>query len=143
MTDKEKGIEVLKEIGRNQAINYRMLSISEAHDGTTRIANENKIPKFKIRDWGNEMVGCSVHADGHVWTLLQPYNGNSYPQNPSEMRAQWGLCHTKDPNKAKPYIEPLGTSGLYMTGECCLWTDGFVYKSKIDNNSWTPDGYPQ
>ena len=83
-----------------------------------------------------------VQDEGQVWLLLQPHNAANYEGRPSTLRALWGLAHTKDPAKAKPYMAPEGTSGLYHADECVLWTDGKVYKSTVDNNSWTPDGYP-
>ena len=51
------------------------------------------------------------------------------------------VYHTKDPAKAKPYVAPYGTSGLYDKDEVCLWTDGIVYKSLVDNNAYSPADY--
>ena len=77
--------------------------------------------------------------------VIQPHNAAHYEGRPSTLRALWGLAHTKDPARAKPFVEPLGTSGLYMTGECC--TDpgaedpAAVYRSKVDNNAYAPSAY--
>ena len=30
-----------------------------------------------------------------------------------------------------------------MTETIIVWTDGVVYVSTVDNNSWTPADYPQ
>ena len=43
---------------------------------------------------------------------------------------------------AKPYMASNGTSGMYMTGECCT-ENGVTYCSTIDNNVWPPADYPQ
>ena len=71
--------------------------------------------------------------EAQVWTLIQPHNAADYEGRPSTLRALWGLCHTKDPAKAKPWVNPEGTSGMYMKDECYLDTDGTVYRSLQDN----------
>ena len=55
--------------------------------------------------------------------------------------ALWSLQHTKDPERAEPYLAPNGQSGMYMTGECCT-EGGHVWRSTMDNNVWAPSGYP-
>ena len=68
-----------------------------------------------------------------MWTLIQPHNAANYQGRPADLRALWGLCHTKDPAKAKPWVDAYGTSGMYMTGECYRAEDGTVYRAKQDN----------
>lgn len=113
-------------------------------DGTALIYNEDDIPEFNPdkHQYLNWNTGEVVRDDGQVWQLIQPYDSNIYKDHPKDMRAQWGLCHTKNPLKAKPYVEPLGRSGMYMKGECCIAKDGSVRRSKIDNNVWPPTEYP-
>lgn len=41
------------------------------------------------------------------------------------------------------YVQPTGAHDTYNTGDLMRYTDGKVYESTIDNNSWTPDTYPQ
>jgi hypothetical protein len=110
---------------------------------TELIAEEDYIPDFNHqKDYSSWKVGYPVHDEGQVWILLQPHNASHYDGRPSSLRAMWGLAHTKDASKAKPYVAPYGTSGLYMIDECCMWTDGKVYKSIIDNNAYDPEAYP-
>lgn len=53
------------------------------------------------------------------------------------------LPHT-DPAKAKPFIQPQGAHDAYQKGECCLWTDGKVYRSIMEGaNAYSPEAYPQ
>ena len=110
---------------------------------TEIIDREFAAPHFDAaKDYSQWPVNAPVQDEGQVWLLLQPHNAADYEGRPATLRALWGLAHTKDPAKAKPYVAPEGTSGLYHTDECALWTDGKVYKSTVDNNCWTPDGYP-
>lgn len=112
-------------------------------DGTAIIEEEQYIPDFNPdkHQYLNWNKGECVRDNGQVWQLIQPYDSNVYKDRPENMRAQWGLCHTKNPKKAKPYVEPQGTSGMYMKDECCLEND-IVYVSTIDNNVWHPESYP-
>ena len=58
------------------------------------------------------------------------------------MRAQWGIAHTTNPEKAKPYIKPEGTSGICLKGECCIDLDGKVYRCIVDQTDHRPTEYP-
>ena len=141
MESKEFVLNKMKEIGLNSAIEFQ----KEAPNlnGTEIIDKENSVPDFNpdIHQYLNQTKGECVRDNGQVWQLLQPYNSNTYKEHPENLRTQWSLCHTKDPLKAKPYMAPLGQSGMYMTGECCI-ENNKIYRSKIDNNVWTPSGYP-
>lgn len=111
-------------------------------DGTAIIDRESDIPDFDpAKQYLNWAAGSVVRDNDQVWKLLQPYDSTIYTDKPENLRTQWGICHTKDPAKAKPYIEPLGQSGVYMKDECCKVSDD-VYKSLIDNNVWEPTSYP-
>lgn len=111
---------------------------------TEIIDREISAPAFDPqKDYSAWPVNAPVQDDGQVWLLLQPHNADDYQGRPSSLRALWGLAHTKNPAAAKPYVAPYGTSGLYSKDECCLWTDGVVYVSTVDNNSWAPADYPQ
>lgn len=71
--------------------------------------------------------------------LIQPYDSNTYTDEPEQLPAQWAPYWSKDPKNAKPFIS-LSTAP-YMTGDCC--TDaGHVYASKEDNNVWSPTDQP-
>ncbi len=55
--------------------------------------------------------------------------------------AIYSIKHTQDPKRAKPYMTPNGTSGMYMAGDCAV-DAGHVRRSGIDNNVWRPTEYP-
>lgn len=141
MTNQELVLDMIKAQGKADALSLRSRAIDM--NGTAIIAEERKIPSFDFtKDYTNWSVNSPVQDEGQVWLLLQPYNASHYDGRPSTLRAMWGLAHTKDAAKAKAYVAPYGTSGLYMLDECCVWTDGKVYKSVIDNNAYDPEVYP-
>lgn len=135
-----------KERGRTDALDLRLRSPDL--DGTGLIAEERKAPVFDPqKDYSDWPVGAPVRefVDGEyqVFSLLQPHNASHYPNStPSNARALWSLCHTTDPMKAKPYVAPLGISGLWMFNECCTG-NGRVYQSAVDNGAYAPSEYPQ
>lgn len=137
---KEFVLNHMKEIGK-EAVAAMQAEAPEL-DGTAIIDRESDIPDFDpSKQYLNWKTGSVVRDGGQVWKLIQPYDSTIYTDTPDKMRAQWGLCHTKDPAKAKPYIAPLGQSGTYMIGECCT-VEEVIYRSKIDNNVWNPPEYP-
>ena len=129
---KTEAVTKMKEKGADDALDLR--GRASTMDGTAIIAEESKVPDFDAtKDYSACPVGTPVADEGQVWKLIQPYNAANYQGRPSTLRALWGLCHTKDPAKAKPWVAPLGTSGMYMTGECYKAADGKVYRCKQDN----------
>lgn len=112
--------------------------------GTALIAEEEKVPAWsKTADYSGEHVGIPVSDEGQVWTLIIPHQAADYEGGPSSLRALWGLAHTKDPAKAKPWVASHGTSGWYMAGECCTYEhpiDGLLHVNRctVDNNEYPP-----
>ena len=141
MESKEYVLDKMRDVGLRSAENLQ--ENAPDMNGTQLIDREGDIPDFDPdkHQYLNWAIGTCVRDDGQVWQLVQPYDSTVYKDPPDEMRAQWSLCHTKDPAKAKPYVAPEGTSGMYMKDECCT-EGGKVYRSKVDNNVWTPSEYP-
>lgn len=141
MTNKDLILGVMREQGRSDALSLR--SRAADMDGTSIIAEETKIPSFDPnKDYTAWPVGAPVADEGQVWTMIQPHNAANYQGRPSTLRALWGLAHTKDPAKAKPWVDPLGTSGMYMAEECYLAKDGTVYRCKADNTVYDAAALP-
>lgn len=129
---KDEAIEKMKEKGADDATALR--TKANTMTGTEIIAAEIAVPDFDAtKDYSACPVGTPVADEGQVWTLIQTYNAANYSGRPSTLRAQWGLCHTTDPTKAKPWVDAYGTSGMYMKGECYKAADGKVYRCKQDN----------
>lgn len=127
-----KLVEIFYNLGKHDA----QLLREEAKDltGTQIIAREMSIPAFdSAKDYSGWPVGAPVTDEDQVWLLIQPYNAANYPGRPSTLRALWGLAHTKDPVKAKAWVDAYGTSGVYMKDECYKDEDGNVWKSLQDN----------
>lgn len=134
----------MKSLGKADALDL-LSRIPELTD-TQIIDEEEKIPQYdNAKDYtGYEANVFCVRDEDQVWVLLQPYNAASYPDTrPSGLRAMWGLKHTKNPKKAKPYVLPYGTSGMYMKDECYIDEDDTVWISGIDNNAYTAAEYPE
>lgn len=125
-------LNVFRSAGRAAALELR--STAAALTGTQIIDREIDAPAFDPqKDYSSWPVGSPVRDDDQVWLLIQPYNAAHYPQHPAELRALWGLAHTTNPEKAKPWVDPYGTSGMYMEGECYIDENGVVWRC-LDNN---------
>ena len=144
MTNKDIVLNAMRSQGRADALDLRNRAADM--DGTAIIAEEEKIPQFDgQKDYSAWKAGAPVYEviDGErqVFTLIQPYNAANYSGTPSTLPAIWSIRHTKDPQKAKPWLAPNGTSGLYMKDECCT-ENGKTWSSAQDNNAFAPSAYP-
>ena len=129
---KDEAIEKMKEKGADDAAALR--TKANTMTGTEIIAAEIAVPDFDAtKDYSACPVGTPVADEGQVWKLIQPYNAANYSGRRTTLRALWGLCHTTDPAKAKPWVDANGTSGMYMKDECYKAADGKVYRCKQDN----------
>ena len=144
MMTKTESLEKMKEKGAYDAQQLQTKAAAGTVTQTEIIDEEIAVPAFDpTKDYSAWPVNSPVSDEGQVWLLLQPYNAANYDGRPSTLRALWGLAHTKNPAKAKAFVAPYGTSGMYMKDECILWTDGKVYVSTADNNVYTPAEYAQ
>lgn len=125
---------IFKHLGSENSINLRERAPSMT--ATEIIENEVSIPNFNPhKDYTGMPVGTPVSYAGQVWSLIQPHNASLYDGTPETLRSLWGLLHTKNPDSAKPWVDPLGTSGMYMTGECYVDDSGIVWIALHDNVS--------
>ena len=155
MTNQQLILKMIYEQGRNDALNLRGRSADM--DGTAIIAEEDKIPMFNPeKDYTSWAAGSPVYdmleGEKQVFTLLIPHNASHYPGvRPNNNATLWSIKHTKDPAKAKAYLAPNGTSGMYMKGEVCTDPNAevseefrgetVIYRSKVDNNVYAPSEY--
>lgn len=144
MINKEYVVDAMRRRGREIALEVQKEAATLT--GTELNAKEDYIPLFtesiKISNMLNREVGfvCCSSA-GRVVKLLQVYDSDIYTNEPEELPAQWGFVWSQDPEKAKPFIA-LSTSP-YGQGDCCIDpNDGYVYRSLIANNVYSPTDYP-
>ena len=139
--ERAKGVPVGKAQGRADALD--LIARAPELDGTAIIAEEEKIPAWSEKaDYTGQPKGIPVSDEGQVWLLLIPHRAADYVGRPSTLRSLWGLAHTKDPAKAKPWVASYGQSGWYMVDECCTYpaADGIihVFRNLYDNNEFPP-----
>ena len=105
------------------------------------IDNEYRIPMFKAESQYLDYPAGFIckSALGNIVKLIQPYDSTIYTGEPETLPAQWGFYWSKDPKKAKPFLE--SATSPYSKDECCT-DEGQVWKSKIDTNTWKPSTYP-
>lgn len=141
MTSKERVLQ--RECDRGRAAALELAGRAPGMDGTAIIAEEDHIPAFDpTKDYSHLAAGAPVADEGQVWQLIQPHNAAHYEGRPATLRALWSLCHTKDPAAAKGWVDPYGTSGMYMTGECYRAQDGTVYRALQDDLVHDAAAYP-
>ena len=135
-------IDVFREMGRTNALKLREEAAKMS--GTKIIAREYDAPQWDAqKDYSGWPAGSPVTDEGQVWLLLQPHNAAHYSGRPSDLRALWGLAHTTDPAKAKPWVHPYGTSGMYMRGEVYKDDAGKVWRALEDNLVYNAEIYPR
>lgn len=112
MTDKDFVLQTMQRAGLSQA--QAIQAKATDMTGTELYAAEDYIPDFQAAKDQKNMLErtagfvCRSTA-GRVVRLIQPYDSNTYHQEPEELPAQWGFAWSTDPAKALPFIE-LATS---------------------------------
>lgn len=142
MTSKERVLQRERDRGRAAALDLAFRAPDM--DGTAIIAEQGNVPMWsEDAVYTVDHVGFPVQDGDQVYTILQPHiPANNPGMRPVNLPAIYSIKHTTDPKRAKPYIAPNGTSGVYMKGDCAV-ENGGVYRSKYDNNVWTPSGYAE
>lgn len=141
MTAKDRVLNRERERGRAAAMELAVRAYDM--DGTELIAEQGHIPAWREDAvYTSDHVGFPVQDGDQVYIILQPHTPANNPGvRPADLPAIYSIKHTTDPKKAKAYLAPNGTSGVYMTDDCAV-DGGRVYRSTIDNNVWAPSGYP-
>lgn len=133
--------QVFFDLGRANALALR--NAAKDMNGTEIIDKEQDAPLFDPqKDYTNCPINTPVRDNNQVWLLLQPHNASHYSGRPADLRALWGLAHTTNPAKAKAWVAPYGTSGMYMKDECYKTADGIVYRCLSDNMVYDATAYP-
>jgi len=138
-------VEAMYNYGREKALELREAA-PELTD-TEVIDQEIFIPTWHE---GPQIAGAPVQYEGQVYRVLPPgHDSTGNPGwNPAAVPALFGVCHTKDPYKAKPWVDPYGQSGVYTLGDCYIDDEGIVYRQIFDgdnvyNAAAVPDRWEQ
>lgn len=141
MESKDVVLDVMRDLGRKEASALRE-SASEL-SGTEIIAQERAVPAWNAsQDYTSWPAGSPVSDEGQVWTLIIPHRASDYVGRPSTLRALWGLAHTTDPARAKPWVDPYGTSGMYKKDECYKAEDGKIYRCITTETNFDANAMP-
>lgn len=134
-------LERLREKGVADASALAAQAVSGEADGTALISQADKIPTWRQRAYntGDTPVGKPYKWGNQVYQLWQQHDATGQPDwSPDKAVSLWNICHTKDPKKARPYIAPQGTRGLWQAGECCVQS-GHVWRSLAADNAYAPN----
>ena len=137
-------LEELEHRGGADALALAGRSVSGEADGTALIAEEQDIPTWRPRSYLTEEtpVGKPYRWNGQVYRLWQQHDATGQPGwSPDLAFSLWDICHTTDPARAKDYLPPQGSRGLWQTGECCVF-GGRVWRSRQDRNAYSPGELP-
>ena len=97
----------------------------------------------KVWQPGYHVVGAVYEAADQVWQCIQSYDNEVYPDI-IPGNAAWGTFHKPyhgtTPETAMPWVQPTGAHDMYLTGEYMEWTDGLIYKCKMDT-AYNPEEY--
>ena len=145
MTSKELVLKIHRDRGRADALALRDKAVAGTITDTEIIDSEEAVPAWSdAKNYTNTPAGSPFAYEGQVYRLLQPHDASANPSwTPANTPALWGLAHTTNPKRAKPWVDPFGTSGMYMTGECYRKPDGSVKRATKDNLVWDADAYPE
>lgn len=126
--DRDMLVQALYDYGRAKALELRAAA-PEMTD-TEVIDQELFIPAWKE---GPQVKDAPTSYNGQVYRVLQSHDSTGNPGwNPADNPALFGVCHTKNPDKAKPWVAPYGTSGMYYLGECYIDGQGIVHRQIYD-----------
>lgn len=144
MTSKDIVITSHFNMGKADALSLRDKAVAGTITDTEIIDNENAVPDYDPKkDYTKTPIGSPVKRDGQVYALIQPHNASHYTNiepGTEGGKTFWRIKHTKNPKKAKPWVQPDATN-LYMKGECMIWTNGKVKRATRDT-TYSPDEYP-
>ena len=117
--------------GRERALELR--EEAPTLTDTELIDQELFIPHWKE---GLQVLNAPVQYEGQIYRVLQGHDStNNSAWNPINASSLFGLCHTTNPEHAKAWVAPLGTSGLYYLNECYKDEQGVIWKQIFDGGN--------
>jgi len=93
----------------------------------------------------NYKVGGKVQFEGSVYEVIQEHISQA-DWSPEKVPALFKVMYqTTDSGAGEVipnFVQPIGAHDAYSIGDKVLFEEK-VYESSIDNNTWSPSGYPQ
>ena len=114
---------------------------------TSILSNVSEAVALKMVDyfpmWNGDSVnyeiGQKVQYDGVLYSVLQAHTSQA-DWTPPTATGLFAKVLTSEDGTPLPWEQPDSTNG-YKTGDRVIY-DGKIYESKIDNNVWSPEAYP-
>lgn len=98
-----------------------------------------------LKPWtpGSYAIGDIVVYEGQPRRCCQAHDSADNPDwSPASAPALWAPYHATDRAHALPWVSPTGAHDAYQAGEYMIWSDGAVYRCKIDATVHDPDVLP-
>lgn len=118
-------IPVWKDPGTNHALMYQK---------GDRVRHNGKVVQ-STHDGLNHWEPGTLNLDGRIWEEeVLPEEEVDQEETPAE---------EEDPEQpaVAEFVQPTGAHDAYQTGDTVLF-EGIVYRSEIDNNTWSPVDHP-
>lgn len=124
-------IDAMYNYGREKALELR--EDAPNLTDTEIIDQEDFVPNWHE---GLQILNAVVKFEEQVYRVIQAHDstGNWY-WNPKLSPALFSICHTKNPYKAKSWIAPSGTSGMYELGDCYIDNEGIIWRQIYDGDN--------
>lgn len=144
--DNQQLLNALEAVVKQAKLSLKTQLTSGSMDGTTAIDLEILVSPWTVPDPAKPIkfvVGDMRTKDNQVWKCIQAYTDVEHINViPGETPSMWVPYHTKDPKKAKPFIQPTFAENSYFKDECCIF-NGVVHRSIMDTaNAYSPEAYP-
>lgn len=117
--------------GRERALELR--EEAPTLTDTELIDQELFIPHWKE---GPQVLGAPIQYNNQIYRVFQAHDSTGNPLwNPVNTPSLFEICHTTNPEHAKPWQDPYGISGLYYLNECYIDDKGIIWKQIFDGGN--------
>lgn len=123
--------EAMYNYGRKKALELREEALTLTDSEI--IGQDVFIPHWKE---GPQVLNAPLQYEGQVYRVIQAHDSTGNPGwNPAAVPALFSICHTKNPFKAKPWVAPLGISGMYYKGDCYIDSEENIWRQTYDDGN--------
>ena len=120
------------ELLREAAYYYGRMKALELREDAPNLSDTEIIDReFFIPTWreGPQPLNAVISYQNQVYRIIQAHDSTGNPTwNPVDTPSLFSICHTKHPDKAKPWVQPLGTSGMYYQNDCYVDDEGVIWR---------------